>query len=330
MLIAGDIGGTKTALAIYSPEKGVKSPLAEKTFPSGAYGSFEELAREFLAGTDLPVRHGCFGVAGPVVGGRVKVMNLPWVMEEERLRVNLGLASVRIINDVEAVAYSVPALEDEDLVPINRGEKVEKGPIAVVAPGTGLGIAFLFRDGDRYRAHASEGGHGDFAPDGDLETGLHRFLRGKFGHVSWERVCSGMGIAHIYEYLRETGVGEDSPARIEAINAAADITPVVVDAAIGHATADRRCRRALEMFVSTLAREAGNIAMTVMATGGVYLGGGLPPRILPLLEGGRFMRPFADKGRTSEILGRMPVHVITNPAAALLGAASRGLDQLGN
>lgn len=328
MLIAGDIGGTKTVLAIYSPAKGVRSPLAEKTFPSGDYGSFEALARDFLAEADLPVSHGCFGVAGPVVGGRVKVMNLPWIMEEGALRQALGLASVRIINDVEAVACSVSALDAEDLVSLNGGERVEHGPIAVVAPGTGLGIGFLLWDGARYRAHASEGGHGDFAPDGDLEAGLHRNLREKFGHVSWERVCSGMGIAHIYEYLRETGVGRDSAARVEAIAAAGDITPVVVDAAVAHASEDDRCRRAMEIFVSTLARKAGNVALTVMATGGVYLGGGIPPRILPLLEGGRFMRPFADKGRTSEILGRMPVQVIMNPATALLGAARHGLDAM--
>jgi len=328
MLIAGDIGGTKTVLAIYSPQKGVKSPLVEKTFPSGDYVSFEALVRDFLAEADLPLSHGCFGVAGPVVGGRVKVMNLPWIMEEGALRQALGLESVRIINDVEAVAYSLSALASEDLVSLNRGERVEHGPIAVVAPGTGLGIGFLLWDGARYRAHASEGGHCDFAPAGDLESGLHRSLREKFGHVSWERVCSGMGIAHIYEYLRETGVGRDSAAHVEAIDAAADMTPVVVEAAVSHTSADDRCGRAMEIFVSTLARKAGNVALMIMATGGVYLGGGLPPRILPRLEGGRFMRPFADKGRTSEILGRMPVQVIMNPAAALLGAARHGLDAM--
>ena len=326
MLLAGDIGGTKTALAIFSPDKGPHAPLAEETFPSARYPSLEALAGEFLAQTDLPVDRASFGVSGPVAGGEAAVTNLPWKMDEAFLGKALGLRSVRLLNDLEAIASAAPFLGSDDLHTLNAGEPDPEGALAVIAPGTGLGEAFLTREGSGYRAHSSEGGHADFAPTGELELGLLGYLLDRFGHVSYERVCSGRGLPNIYGYLKEIGHAEEPSWLAGKLAAAEDPTPIIVETASDPEAPCELCVATLDVFVSVLGAQAGNLALTVMATGGVFLGGGILPRILPFLERDRFAEAFGRKGRFSELLGRVPVHVILNPKVALVGAARRGLE----
>lgn len=324
MLLAGDIGATKTSLAVFSSEVGPRAPLVEATFPSANYPNLEALAREFLAQFSLPVERAVFGVAGPVVGGRVAVTNLPWVLDEAQLQEALNLSSVCLLNDLEAIAYAVPFLERADLQTLNEGEPAPGGAIAIIAPGTGLGEAFLTWDGSRYRPHPSEGGHTDFAPNNLFEIKMLRYLQGRLGHVSCESVCSGRGLPNIYAYLKESGYVEEPPWLAEKLAATEDPTPIIVNAALNKEC--ELCVTALNVFVSILGAEAGNLALKVLATGGVYLAGGIPPRILPALETGRFMDAFKRKGRMSDLLARIPVHVILNPKVALLGAACFGLE----
>jgi glucokinase len=324
MLLAGDVGGTKTNLAVFSPDAGLRAPLAEATFPSGAYVSLEMLVNEFLSHNDLEISRASFGVAGPVVAGRAKITNLPWEMAESRLEEELGFP-VRLLNDLESIAYAVPSLQPEDLATLNEGEVTPGGAIAIIAPGTGLGEAYLVWDGSHYRACASEGGHADFAPNNQLEIDLLRYLQDRFGHVSYERVCSGQGIANIYAFLRHGGYEEPTwlAKRFAAVD---DPTPVIVNAALGAQEPCRICDTALDVFASVLGAEAGNLALKVLSTGGVYLGGGIPPRILPVLKQDGFLEAFQYKGRFSGLLAHVPVHVILNPKAALLGAACYGLE----
>ncbi len=325
-LLAGDIGGTKTALAIFSSEDGPRTPLVEATFPSADYQSLEALVQKFLAQARRSVDRASFGVAGPVVGGRATVTNLPWVMDEAHLREALNLSSVRLLNDLDAIAHAVPLLQPSDVHTLQVGQPVPRGAIAVIAPGTGLGEAFLTWEGSGYRAHPSEGGHVDFAPSNSLELELLGFLQRRFEHVSYERVCSGRGLPNIYAYFKETGGAEEPAWLAQRLVAADDPTPVIIDAALG-AVPCELCVTTLNTFVSILGAEAGNLALKVLSTGGVYLGGGIPPRILRTLENGRFLQAFRRKGRMGDLLSRVPVHVILYPKVGLLGAASHGLEQ---
>jgi glucokinase len=313
--LAGDIGGTKTNLAIFSPEAGPRAPLAEATFPSGRYPSLEALVQEFLSRVNLKVERATFGVAGPVVAGQSRITNLPWVMDELQLQEALGLSGVRLLNDLEAIANGVPSLEPADLHTV--GERASEGAIAIIAPGTGLGEAYLTWDGSHYQAHASEGGHTDFAPINPMEIGLLSYLLERLGHVSYERVCSGRGIPNIYAYLRDSGYAEEPDWLAEQLAAADDPTPIIVNNALNSDRGCDLCAATLNSFVSILGTEAGNLALKVLATGGVYLGGGIPPRILPALEEERFLDAFRAKGRMSDL--------ILNPKVALLGAASHCL-----
>ena len=326
MLIAGDIGGTKTLLALYGQEADPRNPVAEMEFHSANYGTLDELVLEFIAKFGRPVEAACFDVAGPVLDGQARLTNLPWVIEQEQLRRSLGLKRVTLLNDLKAVAYAVPHLLPQETHTINAGNPQDQGPIAVIAPGTGLGEAFLIWDGTRYIACSSEGGHSDFAPRDETQAALWNYLFARFGHVAYERICSGSGLPNIYDFLRDTGRMPESPAFAAILAAATDRTPPIVQAALEDPT-NALCHAVLDIFVASLGAEAGNLALKVVATGGVYLAGGIPPRILPQLDAGRFMRAFADKGRFAALLGDIPVKVITNQVA-LLGAALYGLDQL--
>ncbi len=325
LYLAGDLGGTKTNLAIISPARGPRDPVVEITLSSADYPDLASLVTTFLEQTKLPVQYACFGVAGPVVDGRATITNLPWQMDETVLTEQLGLASVTLLNDLVAIAYAVPILTATDRQTLHPGQPTPKGALAVVAPGTGLGEAFLLHDGQRYRAYPSEGGHADFAPNNEFEGGLLRYLQAEFGHVSWERVCSGKGIPNIYEYLKVIDFAEEPAWLMAALAEAADPTPVIVNAALHDEKPCMLCRATLNTFVSILGAEAGNLALKVLATGGLYIGGGIPPRILPLLQDDRFMQAFLNKGRFADLLKQVPVHVILNPKAALLGAACYGL-----
>jgi glucokinase len=329
MLLAGDIGGTKTSLAIFSPEAGPRAPLVEATFPSADYPSLEAVVRKFLARVDLEVGQASFGVAGPVVGGRAEITNLPWVIEESQLREALYLSSVRLLNDLEAIAHAVPILSPADLHTLSEGQPAPGGAIAVIAPGTGLGEAYLTWDGSRYCPRASEGGHASFAPTTPLQVELLRYLQDRLEHVSYERVCSGQGISNIYAFLKDSGRAAEPAWLAERLTAADDPAPVIANAALNTERPCELCISTLDTFISILGAEAGNLALKVLATGGVYLGGGIPPRILPALEQGQFMGAFQRKGRLSDLLACMPVHVILNPEAALLGTACYGLELYG-
>ena len=328
MLLVADIGGTKTDLAIYSPADGPRSPRVEATLASAKYANLETLLRHFLTQADLPVERACLGIAGPVVGGRATVTNLPWEIDASQLKQTFNLRSVHLLNDLESTAYALPILEQEDLYTLNVGEKESRGSIAVIAPGTGLGEAFLTWEATGYRAHASEGGHADFAPTDSQQIGLLRHLLRTWEHVSYERVCSGVGLPNIYDYLKDNQLASEPEWLAAQLSGVADRTPLIVKAALDGQTQCQICTVALDMFVTILGAEAGNLALKVLATGGVYLGGGIPPRILPALNQERFVRAFRNKGRFSELLSRVPIHVILNARAALLGAAHYGLEIL--
>jgi glucokinase len=326
LLIAGDVGGTKTDLGIYSLPSGPRAPLARKEFASRRYPSLAAMIRDFVTMVDQRVDQGCFAVAGPVIRGRAQVTNRSWVVEEAGLARELGLKSVCLLNDVEAIARAVPALRPEDLYTLNHGDPVAGGAIAVIAPGTGLGEAFLTWTGGRYHAHPSEGGHADFAPTTDLAIGLLAYLASRVDHVSVERVCSGgSGIPNLYSYLRAAGHAAESPAIARALATAPDRSRFIGESALRRLGGDPLSVATVDLFVSILAAEAANLALKVLATGGVYLAGGIAPQILPLLEGGAFMKAFVRKGRLEELLRRVPVHVIMR-RAALPGAAARGLE----
>ena len=325
MLIAGDIGGTKTDLAVYSIETGPHIPLAQAQFHSAEYQSLQAMVSEFLAQVKIPVAYGSFDVAGPVIDGHVKTTNLPWAMDEISLAKDLNLKSVRLMNDLEAVARAVPILRPTDLVTLNEGQPVSKATIAVIAPGTGLGESFLTWDGSQYLAHSSEGGHSDFAPTDERQIHLLQYLMKRFDHVGVERVCSGIGVPNIYEYLRDVEKIPETPEASQAIASSKDRTKAIVDAALESRNPSVLCRTTIDVLVSILASEAGNLALKVLATGGVYLAGGVAFHLLDVLKEPQFMHTFARKGRFKDLMERIPVHVIT-ARAALVGAASFGLE----
>ncbi|MEP7177192.1 MAG: glucokinase [Gemmatimonadales bacterium] len=326
LLLAGDIGGTKTALGIFSSARGPREPVVEAEFPSAKYASLAELVREFLAKAGVTVQYACFDVAGPVLAGRARITNLPWVLAEDELAAELRLRSVLLLNDLEAAALATSVLEPDDLHTLNAGEPLAGGALAVIAPGTGLGEAFLTWDGTRHRAFPSEGGHADFAPTDELQAALHAHLMQRFGHVSVERVCSGPGLLNIYQYLRESGHAPESAVVARRLAAGEDGPPIIGEAAERRPDPDPLSRAAVQLFVSILGAEAGNLALKVLSTGGVYLAGGIPARMIAALGEGRFMRAFVAKGRLGDMLARMPVHVVLR-RAALLGAALRGLER---
>lgn len=327
MLLAGDIGGTKTSLAVFSLEDGPRTPLARTVFRSAEFPSLEALVQKFVSGVSLPITTACFGVAGPVVAGRAQITNLPWLMDEVWLASALSMKHVHLLNDLQSIAYGVPHLEPEDLHTLYKGRPVAEGAIGVIAPGTGLGEAFLLWDGSRYTIHPSEGGHADFAPTDERQIGLLRYLLGEYGHVSYERVCSGMGIPNIYAYLKQDKYAPEPEWLARELAQARDRTPVIVDAALEARPGSELCQGAISLFVSILVAEAGNLALKVLATGGVYIGGGIPPRILPLLEEEDLLETFRRKGRFVDLLADVPIHLILNPDAALFGTACFGLER---
>ncbi|HXW89509.1 MAG TPA: glucokinase [Terriglobales bacterium] len=329
MLIAGDIGGTKTDLAIYAIETGPHAPLAETEVHSADYPNLQAAVTEFLEQTKISVDVACFDVAGPVIDGHVKTTNLPWVMDELTLARDLNLKAVHLLNDLEAVALSVPALRPQDILTINKGQPVENSPIAIIAPGTGLGESFLTWNGSRYVAHGSEGGHSDFAPTDERQIRLLQYLLPRFGHVGVERVCSGIGVLNIYECLRDKEGILEQPEVARLIASAKDHTKVIVNAALNPANPSKLCRATVDMLVSILASEAGNLGLKVLATGGLYIAGGVALHLVSLLQEPQFMETFTRKGRFKDLMERMPIHIITT-RAALLGAATFGLQSLSN
>jgi glucokinase len=318
IVLAGDVGGTKTALALFEATERGLVPVREATLASRDSDSLETVIERFLGGAPRPrVDVACVGVAGPVVDGRSVATNLPWVIDERRLAAAIPAPRVRLLNDLEAAAHGVLGLADDEMATLQLGVP-RQGHMALIAAGTGLGEAMIVHDGARRIVIASEGGHADFAPRDDLEEGLLRFLRKEFGRVSYERILSGPGLVNVYRFLRDTGREPEAPAVAERMRAN-DPGAVVTEAAL--AGRDPLCVKALDIFVSVYGAEAGNLALKALAVGGVVVGGGIAPRIVPSLVQGRFLAAFRDKGRLASLMEAMPVRVALNPRAPLLGAA---------
>ncbi len=318
MILAGDVGGTHTRLAFFEERGGRLTAVAEATFPSREFGSLEAVLRRFRAAYSCPVTGACFGVAGPVRRGRCEATNLPWVVDAGLLARELGLKSVGLINDLEANAWGIALLGEKDFALLNAGAPDASGNAVVIAAGTGLGEAGLYWDGKAHRPFATEGGHADFAPRNRLEVELLEYLLTQFQRVSYERVVSGPGLLNIYRFLRDGGHAEEPPWLAEAVRQE-DPPAIIVQAALDGKS--ELCIRALDLFVSLYGAEAGNLALKVLATGGVYLGGGIAPRIVQKLTEPAFLDAFTFKGRMRPLLQAMPVRVILNDKAALLGAA---------
>lgn len=318
ILLAGDIGGTKTHLALFRLGAKNLTILRQQRFLSHGYPGPSAMIKAFLKGRRSVVASACLGVAGPVLNESCKGANLPWVVEAALIQKDLGCA-VTLINDLEATAYGIGCLPSTAFASLQKGHAKGQAPIAVLAAGTGLGEAALVWDGKQYRAVASEGGHADFAPRNELEVALWRYLSKKFGHVSYERVLSGPGKLDLYYFLRQRKK-TPQPAWLTKAFREKDPSRVVSESALSGRCAI--CAEALDMFVSILGAEAGNLALKVLARGGVYLGGGIPPTILPKLKDKTFLEAFLDKGRLSAVLTDIPVRVILDDRAAIFGAAS--------
>ena len=321
-MIVGDVGATHARLALISREHGLAQPLREANLPSRRYDGLDTVVREFLSPPPPePVERAAFAVAGPVVHGRAELTNLGWTVDERLLSATLGIPVVRLLNDVVALACAVPGLGPDALRTLQQGERVEGGAIAVIAPGTGLGESFLTWNGTSYQANPTEAGHADFAPADSLQEELLTWMRGRFDPVSSEHVCSGSGIPNLYDFLEARGAAPEESSLAERLAAASDRSPVIVDAAFDPRKPSALALAAVELFATILAAEAGNATLRYLATGGVYLGGGMPRRVLPLLERATFLERFRRRDRMDELVGRVPLHVIVARGVALRGAA---------
>ena len=318
MILAGDIGGTHARLASFEVVHGRVKPLVEETFPSHAYASLDDIVHTFVLAHDLRVAQACFGIAGPVRHGRSEAINLAWVVDAQRLAQQLGLATVWLVNDLEATAYGAGALAPEDFVTLNDGMPGDEGNAVVIAAGTGLGEAGLYWDGKQHWPFASEGGHASFAPGDALQVEPLQYLQQRFTHVSWERVLSGPGLYNVYTFLRDTQRGVEPAWLTEELRQGARSAVISRVALAG--TCDL-CVQALDLFVALYGAEAGNLALKVLATGGVFVGGGIAPKIVDKLQDTTFIQAFCAKGRLQPVLEAIPIRVIMNDKTALYGAA---------
>ena len=328
MILVGDVGGTKTNVALLETDgRSVGAVLAQQKFASAAYDSLEKIVAEFLVAAGRPkLTRACFGVAGPVMDGRVDATNLKWDVSADALTNALGIEHVSIINDLEATAYGIEALAPHQLHTLNEGDSTRKGNRALIAAGTGLGMASIVWHADRYHPVPSEGGHVDFAPRNCLEMEMLKYLLKieEFnGHVSYERIISGPGLFTVYSFLRDTGFAEEPDWLAAEINGDGDASAIVSKAAL-----EKKCElaiKALDMFVEIYGAMAGNLALLMIATGGCYVGGGIAPKIIEKIKDGTFMQSFRAKGRFEALLAGMPVHVILDDKTALYGAARQAL-----
>ena len=317
-VLGGDTGGTTTRLGLFEVEADGLNLVAEQIFASPDYPGLEEVVAEFLEGRAGAGLAACFGIAGPVVGRRIRTTNLPWVVDAGLLEERAEIASVIILNDLEATAWGLPLVGEGDLSVLNPGREGAPGNSAVIAAGTGLGEAGMYWDGDRHRPFACEGGHASFAPTDELTDGLARFLREKYGGVSWERVVSGPGLADLYRFMLERE-GRPAPAWFSEAVESGD--PAAALSRAGIEGKCEVCAQTLELFARLFGEEAGNLALKLMAADGVWVAGGIAPKILPALESGAFMEGFLAKGRMRPLLENIPVRVVLDERTALLGAA---------
>jgi glucokinase len=318
MILAGDVGGTKVHLALYDFTDGKLKYARDKQFPAKEYAGLEEIVREFVISEKVTAA--CFGVPGPVREGRLRLTNLPWTLDSRELARNLNIDYVFLINDLQANGYGIAELGADQVYTLSEGDASQMGNQALISAGTGLGEAFLIWDGRDHVPYPSEGGHADFAPRNEDEFDLLRFLRQKYnGRISFERIVSGQGLTNIYEFLRDVR-GLEEPVWLAERMAEEDPNAVITDLALK--AKSEICERTLDMFVSAYGAEAGNLALKVLSVGGLYVGGGIAPRILEKLKDGTFVKAFTDKGRLSQLLVNTPVRVILESRTALLGAAA--------
>ena len=327
MILAGDIGGTKTHLALFEMENEKLEMHAEQQFPSGDYLSLREVIEAFGQQFSIPrIDAACFGIAGPVVDGHCRTTNLPWEITACELQQHLHTDRVRLINDLEATAYGMLYLGDDEFFDLNPTVDTLDGNRAVIAAGTGLGEAMLFYDGAAYHPVGSEGGHSDFAPLTPQQDELLRWLRKRYpDHVSYERILSGPGIYTLYEFLAQSGFAPQ-PASMQIVSEDEDRSAMVSRCALEQN--DPLCTETLRLFAEIYGAEAGNLALKTLSLGGVYIGGGIAPKILPFLADKHFIESFTDKGRFRELLKAMPVKIALNPQTALLGAAHFAADRV--
>lgn len=312
MILAGDIGGTHTRLAFFDNGR----LFAEQKFSSPSYQGLDAIVRDFLREHHHKISVACFGIAGPVCDGKCKATNLPWVIDSVQLSQSLHIPSVHLLNDLEANAYGLKMLKKKELFCLHEGEK-QKGNQALIAAGTGLGEAGLYWDGKEHHPFACEGGHVDFSPRTDVEIELLIYMKKKYGHVSWERIVSGPGLHDLYQFLIDTRRGEPS-AHVEAAMAQKDPSAVISDWA--NQNKDQTCVHALDWFISLYGAEAGNLALKLLSLGGFYIGGGIAPHLVEKMKKGAFISSFIDKGRLKHVLETMPIWIVLNDDAALLGA----------
>jgi glucokinase len=319
VILAGDIGGTKTALALFEPTEVGPVLVRDAVLRSKEFLAFESAVAEFLsADSSGPIDAASFGIAGPVVEGRVTTTNLPWTIDERALEKAIPTRRVRLINDLEATGYGLASLAPESLVTLQQGN-VRAGNVALIAAGTGLGEALLIWDGEQHRVVASEGGHADFAPRTDLEVDLLRFLSREFGHVSYERILSGPGLFNVYRFLRDTGRAQEPPWLAAKLAAARDPTEIIGPVAIEGC--DPLCAMALDLFIGIYGAEAGNLGLKAVSMGGVYVAGGIAPRYRARFAEGDFIEAFRAKGRFRPLMETIPVYLVLEQRAAMLGAA---------
>jgi glucokinase len=319
LVLAGDIGGTKTHLALFSVHGEKLRIESEQRFPSKRYSGLVPVLQDFLAGAKPAVEAACFGIAGAVVDGKVTTPNLPWIIDIENVRKALKPAPVTLLNDLEAAAYGIFTLENDEFLVLNEGVMRHSGNKALIAAGTGLGQSILYDDGHHFRPLASEAGHADFAPRNDTEIELLRYLIGRFGHVSYERVVSGPGLVNIYRFLKEMRGMAEPAALAKKFSVGEDPGAVISQAAL--ADEFEICVKALDLFVSVYGAEAGNLGLRAKSVRGLYIGGGIAPKIVAKLKDGTFMHAFTDKGRYTDLLKAMPVQIVLNEEAGLRGAA---------
>lgn len=325
MILAGEIGATRTRLAAYETEGNRLHCVVEKNYMSQEHSSLAEILPQFIRGEGIPVHSACFGAAGPVRSGRSKISNLPWVIDAKELAQQLKLASVGLLNDLEAYAYGTDALDSKDFIPLSEGSEDAEGNRAVISAKTGLGVAGLYWDGFRHHPFACEGGHADFAPKNELQTELLVYLQKKYGRVSCERILSGPGIKHIYGFLRDSSKAEEPSWLRDQLNAASDQPALISKLALeGRAPI---CEQTMSVFVSVFGAEAGNCALHYMSTGGIFIGGTIAAKNEKKMRHGEFMQAFLDKGRMESILKDIPVKIIVNEDCGLLGAARYTLVQ---
>ena len=324
MFLVGDIGGTKTNIAVLEPQNDKLKTLYEKSFISNDYDSLKTIVDKVVNGDlkhQFKISYACFGVAGPVKDGLCDATNLPWLVDSKKIAEVLNLTNnyVCLLNDLEAAAYGIQVLEEKDVFTLNKGKLQKNGNMALISAGTGLGESIVFWDGEKYKPSSSEGGHTDFAPRNKIEIDLLNYLINKYGRISYERILSGPGLLNVYNFFKETTYQNTPEWLLERLKKE-DPSAVISDVAI--AKKDIACEKALDLFTSIYGAEAGNLALTALATGGVYVGGGIAPKILEKLKEGAFMQAFTHKGRLSVLISQIPVKVILNDKIPLLGCGN--------